>query len=74
MTCQLTYYPLLAWLLSNDQPRIAKYPYEEAPRDWSVLNMLPISLQHALGKWLGTRILQLNTGYDNFPEQFLVGG
>ncbi|KAF1807172.1 hypothetical protein V8B55DRAFT_1463166 [Mucor lusitanicus] len=61
------------WLLSQDSPRIPKYPYEEAPRDWSFLNMLPMSLQHVLGKWLGTRILQLNTGYDNFPEQFLVG-
>ncbi|KAI8636053.1 hypothetical protein BD408DRAFT_426769 [Parasitella parasitica] len=61
------------WLLSQDPPRIPKYPYEQAPHDWSFLNLLPISLQHALGKWLGTRVLQLNTGHNNFPEQFLVG-
>ncbi|CEP07031.1 hypothetical protein [Parasitella parasitica] len=61
------------WMLSQDLPRIPKYPYEQAPHDWSFLRLLPASLQHALGKWLGTRVLQLNTGYDNFPEQFLVG-
>ncbi|KAG2207966.1 hypothetical protein INT47_010950 [Mucor saturninus] len=61
------------WLLSKDEPRIPKYPYEEAPRDWSFLNILPVGAQHYLGQWLGTRILQLNTGHDNFPDQFLVG-
>ncbi|KAG2235999.1 hypothetical protein BDF21DRAFT_448712 [Thamnidium elegans] len=61
------------WLLSNDGPRIPKYPYQEAPRDWSFLNILPVPVQHYLGQWLGTRILQLNTGHDNFPDQFLVG-
>ncbi|RCH83811.1 hypothetical protein CU098_000617, partial [Rhizopus stolonifer] len=43
------------------------------PSDWSFLNLLPNGLQRALGKWLGTRVLQLNTGHDNFPDQFLVG-
>lgn len=70
-TCHII---IIAWLLSKDKPRIEKYPYEQAPRDWSFLNMLPVSVQHHLGQWLGTRILQLNTGHDNFPEQFLVGG
>lgn len=65
---------IIAWLLSNDKPRIPTYPYEQAPRDWSFLNVLPVSVQHYLGQWLGTRILQLNTGHDNFPDQFLVGG
>ncbi|KAI9481450.1 MAG: hypothetical protein EXX96DRAFT_566785 [Benjaminiella poitrasii] len=61
------------WLLNKDQPRITKYPYEQATQDWGFLNILPIGLQRAIGKWLGTRVLQLNTGFDNFPDQFLVG-
>ncbi|KAI8348435.1 hypothetical protein EDC96DRAFT_520563 [Choanephora cucurbitarum] len=61
------------WLLSKDKPRITKFPYEKAPHDWSFLNLLPNGLQHVLAKWLGTRVLQLNTGHENFPDQFLVG-
>ncbi|KAI7897694.1 uncharacterized protein BX663DRAFT_527594 [Cokeromyces recurvatus] len=61
------------WLLSTDQPRIAKYPYEQATREWKFLSAFPLGIQHALCKWLGTRTLQLNTGMDNFPDQFLVG-
>jgi hypothetical protein len=64
----------IAWLLCQDKPRIPKYPYESAPQDWSFLNLLPVGLQHVLTQWLGNRILQLNTGSEYFPDQFLVGG
>jgi hypothetical protein len=64
----------IAWLLCQDKPRIPKYPYESAPQDWSFLNLLPVGLQHVLAQWLGNRILQLNTGSEYFPDQFLVGG
>lgn len=64
---------LLAWLLSNDKPRISKYPYETEEAG-PLMNILPISIQHALSKWVGSRILQLNTGHDYFPDQFMVGG
>ncbi|KAF7722262.1 hypothetical protein EC973_003482 [Apophysomyces ossiformis] len=61
------------WLLSKDSPRISAYPYKIAPPSWNLLNLLPKRVQHALSRWLGTRMLQLNTGYSYFPEQFLLG-
>ncbi|CAO3628487.1 unnamed protein product [Cunninghamella blakesleeana] len=61
------------WLLSNSPPRIKEYPYIKAPSDWGFLNILPIKLQHALCRWLGYRMLQLNMGENYFPDQFLLG-
>ncbi|KAG0762747.1 hypothetical protein G6F57_006490 [Rhizopus arrhizus] len=60
------------WLLSKDKPRISKYPYETEEAG-PLMNILPVSIQHALSKWVGSRILQLNTGLDYFPDQFMVG-
>ncbi|KAI8997614.1 hypothetical protein BDB01DRAFT_846245 [Pilobolus umbonatus] len=63
----------VTWLLSSDKPRISKYPYETPPRDWGLIGLLPLSLQHSLSRYLGQRILRLNMGDEYFPEQFLVG-
>lgn len=38
------------------------------------MGMIPISLQRMATNWVATRILQLNTGMNYFPDQFLVGG
>lgn len=64
----------LAWLLSKEEPRIPSYPYPSAPTMWSLLNYLPAFAQREMSKYLGTRMLRLNTGFSYFPEQFLIGG
>jgi len=40
---------------------------------WSLLNYLPTFAQREMSKYLGTRMLRLNTGMSYFPEQFLIG-
>ncbi|ORE08781.1 hypothetical protein BCV72DRAFT_322840 [Rhizopus microsporus var. microsporus] len=58
------------WLLSKDKPRITNYPYETTD---PIMGMIPISIQRMATNWVATRILQLNTGMNYFPDQFLVG-
>ncbi|KAG1453488.1 hypothetical protein G6F56_007563 [Rhizopus delemar] len=60
------------WLLSQDQPRITKYPYV-TEAGFPIVNLFPISIQREISKWVGTRVLQMNTGLDYFPDEFMVG-
>ncbi|KAI9281276.1 hypothetical protein BC943DRAFT_330066 [Umbelopsis sp. AD052] len=72
----MTFYNIwfhVAWLLSKEEPRIPSYPYPSAPSMWSLLNYLPAFAQREMSKYLGTRMLRLNTGFSYFPEQFLIG-
>ncbi|KAJ2964462.1 hypothetical protein NQZ79_g701 [Umbelopsis isabellina] len=72
---QVSYKPASSfpWVLSNEEPRIPAYPYPLAPNMWSLLNYLPTFAQREMSKYLGTRMLRLNTGFSYFPEQFLIG-
>ncbi|KAI9266509.1 hypothetical protein BDA99DRAFT_505890 [Phascolomyces articulosus] len=61
------------WLVNRSPPRIAKYPYIQAPTSFGWMNILPASIQHRLSVWLASRTVHLNTGASYFPEQFLLG-
>ncbi|KAI9246791.1 hypothetical protein BY458DRAFT_527724 [Sporodiniella umbellata] len=60
------------WLRSKDKPRIEHYPYVTED-SLPIVRLLPTSIQRELSKWVCTRILQMNTGLDYFPDEFMVG-
>lgn len=74
--CDAILYSLLptiaAWKLSTDPPRIENYPYQKTSQV-SIINWLPVTIQRALSQWAAWRTLQLNTGTNYFPDEFLLG-
>ncbi|KAI8606005.1 hypothetical protein EDD21DRAFT_362080 [Dissophora ornata] len=63
------------WLYdgSSHLTRIQHYPYPKAPKVWSMLGLIPQSIQYMICKSACERMLRNNTSPEYFPDQFLQG-
>ncbi|KAF8961469.1 hypothetical protein BGZ46_001337 [Entomortierella lignicola] len=63
------------WLYdgSSHQTRIPRYPYAKAPKVWSLLGLIPQSIQYLICKSACERMLRNNTSPEYYPDQFLQG-
>ncbi|KAF9090012.1 hypothetical protein BGX27_002358 [Mortierella sp. AM989] len=63
------------WLYdgSSHLTRIPHYPYPKAPKVWSMLGIIPKSIQYLFCKSICERMLRNNTSPEYFPDQFLQG-
>ncbi|KAF9432473.1 hypothetical protein BGZ76_010769 [Entomortierella beljakovae] len=53
--------------------RIPHYPYPKAPKVWSMLGLIPSSIQYLICKSACERMLRNNTSPEYYPDQFLQG-
>ncbi|KAF9356480.1 hypothetical protein BGX26_005213 [Mortierella sp. AD094] len=63
------------WLYdgSSHLNRIPRYPYAKAPKVWSMLGIIPQSIQYLICKSACERMLRNNTSPEYYPDQFLQG-
>ncbi|KAF9918134.1 hypothetical protein BX616_010148 [Lobosporangium transversale] len=63
------------WLYdgANYSARIPHYPYPKAPKIWSILGLVPQSIQYMICKSACERMLRNNTSPEYYPDQFLQG-